>query len=167
MDTSLSFSLPTEAGSSDTMDLSINNVMAESVSLYPFIQNIGRRLHLSQEFVSSIVIALEEQFLNVIRYAYPRGEEGVITLKARWHKATNTLKFTMIDHGMAYDPTEQDTGHQAERPLGAIGINMLSQLMDTVDYVRRAGSNILHFTKRIASPLMSHEDRPDDAGGEG
>lgn len=149
-----------------SMDLHISNVMTESVSLYPFIQSIGEKLHLSQELVSSLVIALEEQMLNVIRYAYPRGEEGTITLKARWRKATRTLRFTMIDHGVAFNPTKEHHECGTDRPLGALGINMLSQLMDTVDYVRRAGSNILHFAKRIPALSFSvpdgEESHPED-----
>lgn len=145
--------LPIGADGEESMNLSISNVMTESVSIYPFIQSIGHKLHLSQECVCSLVIALEEQLVNAIRYAYPRGEEGVITLKACWHKATSTLKFTMIDHGVAFNPTSSDSSEttKTDRPLGAMGINMLSQLMDTVDYVRRAGANVLEFTKKITS----------------
>lgn len=132
------------------MDLHISNVLTESVSLYPFIRSIGDKLHLTQELVSSIALAVEEQVMNMIRYAYPRGEEGTITLKARWKHRSGVLKFTLIDHGVAYNPTAPAEGAGTERPLGAIGINMLSQLMDTVDYVRRAGYNILHFTKHIS-----------------
>lgn len=138
------------SGGAEAVELNINNVLGESVSLYPFIQQLGHRLQLSQEMISSMVIAIEEQVLNAIRYAYPRGEEGSITLKACWRKATQTLKFSLIDHGVAYNPKEADHNTvRAERPLGAMGINLLSQLMDTVDYVRRAGMNILEFSKRM------------------
>lgn len=143
--------------SPETVELNINNVLGESVSLYPFIQQLGHRLHLSQEMVSSMVIAIEEQVLNLIRYAYPRGEEGSITLKACWRKATQTLKFSLVDHGVAYNPKEADhSTTRVERPLGAMGINLLSQLMDTVDYVRRAGSNVLEFSKRIVHYGSAH-----------
>lgn len=142
--------------SNATLDLRISNVLTESVSLYPFIKNVGERLQLSQELVSSIAIALEEQLINVIKYSYPRGEEGVITLKARWRKATGILKFTLIDKGVPYNPTQSGESHH-DRPLGALGINMISQLMDTVDYVRRAGYNILNFSKRISMSFNINE----------
>lgn len=147
------------SGSAETVELNINNVLGESVSLYPFMQQLGRRLELSQEMVSSMMIAIEEQVLNLIRYAYPRGEEGSITLKACWRKATQTLKFSLIDHGVAYNPKEVDHATtRAERPLGAMGISLLSQLMDTVDYVRRAGANVLKFSKRIAHYGSQRQD---------
>lgn len=145
--------------SMEAVELNINNVLGESVSLYPFIQQLGHRLQLSQEMISSMVIAIEEQVLNLIRYAYPRGEEGSITLKACWRKATQTLKFSLIDHGVAYNPKEADhTTTRVERSLGAMGINLLSQLMDTVDYVRRAGSNVLEFSKRMVHCGTAHHD---------
>lgn len=149
------------SGSVEAVELNINNVLGESVSLYPFIQQLGRRLELSQEMISSMVIAIEEQVLNLIRYAYPRGEEGSITLKACWRKATQTLKFSLIDHGVAYNPKEADHAViRVDRPLGAMGINLLSQLMDTVDYVRRAGSNVLEFSKRMVHYGTTHHDAP-------
>ena len=86
-----------------------------------------------------------------MNYAYPLDLEGDITVNAksdgRW------LKFIIIDEGVHFDPTEAlpvDTKLSAEdRPIGGLGIHMLRKLMDSINYERIDGKNILTLRKEI------------------
>ena len=93
----------------------------------------------------TINLALEEAVVNVMSYAYPPGQEGVVTIDAEVHD--NLLTFTITDSGQPFDPTAQDnidtTVPAEERSIGGLGIHLMRQCMDTIHYERRDGRNIL------------------------
>ena len=63
------------------------------------------------------------------------------------------LKFSIIDSGTPFDPTakeEVDTTLAAEeRSIGGLGIHLVRQLMDSINYERVGGKNILTLRKKI------------------
>ena len=97
------------------------------------------------------MLAVEEAVVNVMSYAYPLGTQGDITVEA---KATEQwLKFIITDQGKAFDPTQggdADTTLSAEdRPIGGLGILLVQQLMDTINYERVDGNNVLTLKKNF------------------
>jgi len=65
------------------------------------------------------------------------------------------LKFVIIDSGIAFDPTEAaqaDTSLSVEdRPIGGLGLLLVRELMDTINYERIDGRNTLTLIKRYNS----------------
>jgi sigma-B regulation protein RsbU (phosphoserine phosphatase) len=63
------------------------------------------------------------------------------------------LKFTIVDSGSPFDPTAQeeaDTSLSVEdRPIGGLGIHLVRQLMDSINYERTEGKNILTLRKKL------------------
>jgi sigma-B regulation protein RsbU (phosphoserine phosphatase) len=99
------------------------------------------------------MLAVEEAVVNVMSYAYPIGTKGDVTVQA---KATGQwLKFIIIDQGKAFDPTlkgEADTTLNAEeRPIGGLGIYLVRQLMDSINYERVDGHNVLTLRKKLTT----------------
>ena len=97
------------------------------------------------------MLAVEEAVVNVMSYAYPIGTQGDITIEA---KATGQwLKVIITDQGKAFDPTQTnkvDTTLNAEdRPIGGLGILLVQQLMDTINYERVDGNNVLTLKKNF------------------
>ena len=86
-------------------------------------------------------------------YAYPPDTKGDITIKAL--SDGQKLKIQIVDSGVAFDPTETeriDTTLSAdERQIGGLGIFLIRELMDTINYERRDGKNILTMEKRVKS----------------
>jgi anti-sigma regulatory factor (Ser/Thr protein kinase) len=84
-------------------------------------------------------------------YAYPQGEEHEFQLDV--HVLENRLIFKIIDSGKEFDPTLQPdadvTLSLEERPIGGLGIFLIRQIMQTVDYRRVDGKNILTMVKMI------------------
>jgi anti-sigma regulatory factor (Ser/Thr protein kinase) len=99
----------------------------------------------------NIHLAVEEAVTNVIMYAYPQGEEHEFLLDV--HVLENRLIFKIIDSGKEFDPTLQPdadvTLSLEERPIGGLGIFLIRQIMQTVDYRRVDGKNILTMVKMI------------------
>ena len=65
----------------------------------------------------------------------------------------NNLKLVITDYGVAFDPTEAtkaDTTLSVEdRPIGGLGILLVRELMDSINYERIDGKNILTLKKRM------------------
>ena len=96
-------------------------------------------------------LAVEESVVNVMSYAYPQNTVGNITVNAK--SDGYTLQFTITDSGVAFDPTEAlvaDTSLSAsDRPIGGLGILLVRELMDSINYERINGKNILKLRKKI------------------
>jgi len=64
-----------------------------------------------------------------------------------------TLKTIIVDAGVAFDPTmkeKADTSLSAEdRRIGGLGILLVRELMDAINYERVDGQNILTLIKNI------------------
>jgi sigma-B regulation protein RsbU (phosphoserine phosphatase) len=98
-----------------------------------------------------IKVAVEEAVVNVMKYAYPPEQRGDVTIEAASNDVR--LKFTIIDSGKPFDPTiqaEVDTTLPAkERSIGGLGIHIMRQNMDSINYERMDNLNVLTLRKRI------------------
>ena len=96
-------------------------------------------------------VAVEEAVVNVMKYAYPPGHRGDVTIEAASNDTR--LKFTIIDCGKPFDPTVQteiDTTLPAkERKIGGLGIHIMRQNMDSMNYERMDNLNVLTLRKKI------------------
>jgi anti-sigma regulatory factor (Ser/Thr protein kinase) len=97
----------------------------------------------------NIHLALEEAVTNVIMYAYPQDEEHTFTLTVR--QIDNRLIFKVIDSGKEFDPTLHPEANVTlsleERPIGGLGIFLIRNIMQAVEYRREDGKNILTMVK--------------------
>jgi sigma-B regulation protein RsbU (phosphoserine phosphatase) len=79
------------------------------------------------------------------------GTEGDITINMLFDG--HTLHFQIIDEGVAFDPTSKqkaDTTLSAEdRQIGGLGILLLRELMDSINYERTDGKNVLTLIKKL------------------
>lgn len=134
-------------------ELIISNNIEDSSKLYPFLQEIWQELKLNELLLNSVNLALEEALVNSIQYAYPEGKDGRISLTAYWDEARHTLRFVQKDQGVPFDPTmaeEADiTSSLEDRPIGGLGIFLVKQIMDEVEYEYQDLSNILIMDKTI------------------
>ena len=98
---------------------------------------------------NQIAIAVDEIFANIARYAY-HPDVGSVTVRISVGDAV-TIEFE--DRGAAYDPLAReapDISSPAEaRPIGGLGIFMVRNLMDSVEYRREGYRNILTIKKEL------------------
>ncbi len=115
-----------------------------------WVKEIASRLDFDRSLTSQLVLAVEETVVNIINYAYPDDQKGEVKLDAR--ASDRNLRFVISDSGMPFDPThaaEADTTLSVEeRPIGGLGIFLVRQLMDTINYERIDGHNVLTLTKQ-------------------
>ena len=97
-----------------------------------------------------IEISLEELFVNISHYAYPEGNGW-----AEIHVGVEdgVMELTLIDGGIPFDPLakpDPDVTLMAEdRQIGGLGIYMVKQKMDAMEYERRDDKNILTIRKKL------------------
>lgn len=129
----------------------LENRLSELEALTAFVEACGETLRLEAEVRFKLALALEESVTNVIMYAYPKEEKHTFVVTADLQQ--DDLVFTIEDHGVPFDPTqvpEADTTLSAEeRPVGGLGIFLVRRLMDSVEYRREEGRNVLTLKIRV------------------
>ena len=114
-----------------------------------FIRNSAEDHGFNNERVNQIQIAAEEALVNVISYAY-RDNDGNIEIICD-AREDDSLAIKIMDWGIPFDPLSQpepDTqAPMEEREVGGLGIYMIRNVVDEVDYKRINDRNILTLTK--------------------
>ena len=131
--------------------LTLHNDVAETPKIAQFMDDMVGETGLDSALASNLNLAVEEAVVNVMNYAYPHGEVGHIYLEVYANDAR--IKFVITDNGVPFDPTttaEPDvTADLEDRPIGGLGIFLVRQLMDSVNYERVKGENILTLRKML------------------
>lgn len=132
-------------------EIIIENKIDELPILFKNIEEIGVKWKLPVSLTMNLNLVLEEAVSNVIFYAYTDDEKHEITILLSL--IDNLLKIEIIDDGIAFDPTQKEqpniTLSAEERSIGGLGIFLIKQIMDTVEYSRANNKNILTLIKRI------------------
>ena len=101
---------------------------------------------------TQIDIAVEEVFVNIAQYAYDPNV-GPATISVETSSNPLKVKLTFVDKGMPYNPLAKDdpdvTQSADERPIGGLGIYMVKNIMDDVEYEHKDGQNIFTIAKNI------------------
>ena len=128
----------------------LRNDLQELRQLGPWIEAFARASALPRPLQDALDHALVEWVTNVISYGFPAGGEHWIQL--RFQADANLARVEIEDDGIAFNPLDRppvDTSAPLEtRPIGGLGIHMIRQLMDAVEYRRADGHNILTLIKR-------------------
>jgi sigma-B regulation protein RsbU (phosphoserine phosphatase) len=146
---------PTEDTLTLDEQLTLSNDVKEVARLSTFIKDIMTRIGIGKPLAPKLRLALEEAVVNAMEYAYPAGIKGNVTIRTTFDG--ERLRLIISDSGIAFNPTEAvkaDTTLSAEeRPIGGLGILLMRELMDSVNYERIDGRNILTLTKRIEKQI--------------
>ena len=131
--------------------ITLNNDIQEVPQLTDFVNEVCKSVELDKNTTSQITVAIEEAVVNVMNYAYPAGTQGKVKIEATAND--ERLKFTISDSGTPFDPTAQAeadiTLPANKRSIGGLGIHIVRQTMDTVDYERTGDRNVLTLRKKL------------------
>ena len=134
-----------------TKQLILHNDVQQIELLAEYIDSIADEAGINPSLAMSLNLALEEAVTNVIMYAYPEGTDGTVDIITEANDGL--LTFIIKDSGKAFDPTQKEdadvTLSAEERQIGGLGIFLVKQIMDTVNYQRINGQNILTLTKKL------------------
>lgn len=132
--------------------LIIKNEINELSKLALFIEELGEELQLAPDLVFNLNLVLEEAVSNIILYAYPQKMDNEITIQADFNN--DSLIFTLTDTGVPFDPTQvadaDITLSAEERNIGGLGIFLIKQIMNEVEYQRIEGRNVFTLKKNLS-----------------
>ncbi len=141
-----------------TRRLVLPNDIETIPQLNEFIDSVAEEVGLEMSLTMSLNLALEEAVVNVMEYAYPEGQKGNVEIEVTADQEWMT--FVIADTGIAFDPTmkeDADTTLSAEeRPIGGLGIFLVRQLMDVIDYKRQDNKNVLTLQKKLGEENASN-----------
>ena len=132
-------------------NLLLQNDVQQVPQLAQFVDEVCEAVGFDMPTTMQLNLAIEEAVVNVMNYAYPRGTVGDINIEAQANDMR--LKFVISDKGEPFDPTaksEVDTTLTAdERPIGGLGIHLVRKIMDSINYERINGQNVLTLRKKF------------------
>ena len=129
----------------------LSNDTQEVPRLNAFVDEVCQVVGFDQDTTMQVQMALKEAVVNVMKYAYPTGQRGDVTIEAALDDVR--LKFTIIDSGKPFDPTvqaEADTSLSAKQSnVGGQGIHIMRKNMDSINYERMDNLNVLTLRKKL------------------
>jgi anti-sigma regulatory factor (Ser/Thr protein kinase) len=98
-----------------------------------------------EELLPQVDLVMEEVLVNVINYAYPKGE-GKIEV-ACLAEGPGRFRVTVRDWGVPFNPLDQATpdlsADISSRQVGGLGIYLVKQMARRLTYEYRDGGNVL------------------------
>ena len=131
--------------------LTLKNNVQLVKELNTFMKSVNQELGMEKSLSLKLILAVEEAVVNVMDYAYPNGIEGEVNIEVI--ATSDRLKYIVTDQGIAFAPTDvmkADTKLSVEeRPIGGLGIFLVRSLMDSINYERVNGKNVLTMWKKM------------------
>jgi sigma-B regulation protein RsbU (phosphoserine phosphatase) len=116
-----------------------------------FVKDLMQRAGASAGTIDCVELAVEEIFVNIALYAYTEsaGEE----MKIHFSAGPETVFLEFEDNGPPFDPLSRDdpdtTVSAKEREIGGLGIFIVKNVMDSVEYRRDGDRNFLRMSKAL------------------
>jgi len=138
------------------MDTSIstilNNQLSEIPRLHGLLIEFGRTQSISESALSSLNLALEEIFTNIISHGFQDTQEHNILLRVMLEDGE--LVAEVEDDGTPFNPLDVPapdvTRPIEDRPIGGLGIHLTKKMVDGIDYSLRDGKNVLRLRKKLS-----------------
>jgi len=112
-----------------------------------FVHSGAVSFGLSDKRILEVELALEEALVNVFQNAYPGGD-GLVEVRVGSRDAKG-LVIEIIDEGVPFDPLARPdpdvTQGIEERQIGGLGIFLVKDMIDHVEYRREGTKNVLTF----------------------
>jgi len=135
-----------------SVEIVIRNDLMELASLRDGLEQIGAELGIPGKPLMQLQVALDEIASNVINYGWPDG--GNHELRVRITGQQDRIEVEIVDDGREFDPRlapPSEPQKAGRRQPGGLGIHLVRQLVDRLDYERVGGRNRTVMTKQYLS----------------
>jgi len=124
----------------------------EQLSVFrDFISDCCSQHNIPNDTVFELKLAVDEACTNIITHGYNNMDPGSIILSFRIESDRILVQIT--DFGHVFEPADAPKpdikAALEDRPLGGLGLFLIYQTMDNIDYQSSEDGNTLTFTKYI------------------
>lgn len=132
--------------------LTVRNKLSEIENIVEAVNVLAHKWQLTEKIVHQLNLALEEVISNIIFYAFNDDLEHYIVIV--FSHAKNKIFVNITDDGKYFNILEakNDVDIAADiedRKVGGLGIHILKEIVDDLDYQRKDNQNILRLTKQL------------------
>ena len=135
----------------DRLFIQIKNRKSEIARVSQSFKHLATSQNLPVNVVNAIDLALDELLNNIISYGYEDRNEHEISIVLSLSE--NQIILTVIDDGREFNPLDipsADTKSSLqERSIGGLGIHLVKNVMDEIDYKYENNKNYLMMKKDI------------------
>lgn len=134
-----------------SLKISLANDLREIAATADRIEKFCAGRGVPSTAVFAVNLSIDELVSNIIQYGYEDKEEHRIELAIRLDG--NVIAVEIADDGIAFEPAsaaDPDIDASLEdRTIGGLGIFLTRQMMDSFEYRRVGGRNVVTLTKNI------------------
>jgi len=135
------------------MPIRLKNNLSELERLAGFLEALGEAHHVPIKTIMDVNLALDEIFTNIVSYGYQDNNKHCIHIHI-WADRTE-LQIKIEDDGIPFNPleiSEPDLNVPLqERETGGLGIHLVKNLVQDLEYERSNNKNILRLKKIITA----------------
>ena len=132
------------------MQIVLKNQPSEKQKVVEGLEQFGRDHHLPANVVQAADLALEEHLTNLMSYGFVDNREHQI--EVRLYLSPDFI-IEVEDDGPPFNPLHlpplDTTVPLEQRPIGGLGIHLMRQFMDGIEYHSAGGKNVLRMQKRL------------------
>ena len=137
----------------EKLEISLDNDLRELAGVASEIDRFCEARDLEPQVAYAVNLSVDEILTNTISYGYDDDEPHRIELVVRMDDGA--LIVVIEDDSTAFDVTVETqpevNAPLGEREIGGLGLFLVHQMMDGVEYRRRDGRNVVTLTKRVAA----------------
>jgi len=107
------------------------------------IASVARRLGFREADCAHVALALDEALCNVIKHGYEKRDDQRIWISV-WplHGSCCGIRILIEDRGRQVEPDEIRSRQLDDIRPGGLGVHIINQVMDEVQYAKRAGGGM-------------------------
>ena len=136
----------------DKISIDLKNDFSEIERLHQIADAFAEQNQFDQKVAFALNLVLEEIVTNIIKYGY-QDQEQQNPIHIDLSVSNGELTIVVQDEGQAFDPTMQPEPNLdlpvEQRPIGGLGIHLVRNFMDSLEYKRDGNKNVLVLKKKL------------------
>jgi serine/threonine-protein kinase RsbW len=146
-----------------SIELTLRNNPADISVVRSALDRFGAEERIPGAVLIEMQVVLDEIVSNVIKYAWPEG--GSHEFLVRLTIDETTVGVEVVDDGQAYDPRDAPlpapVSSGRRRPPGGLGVHLIKQLVDFLEYERVDEHNRVSLRKRFVVTALPQNEASD------
>lgn len=126
--------------------LGVSVSQAEMSTVTKFVEQSLMNFGCEQTLIHHALVSVDEIFSNIIKYS------NATQATIRCSPSDSKIKISFADNGIPYNPLsakdpEDINADLSQRKIGGLGIHVVKQIMDAMEYSYQDGNNVLTISK--------------------